>query len=122
MHAPWKLWTDACQLGLDAQRVIAIRLARISAGGARADAERRRMVAEKIAAAAAAQSAAAAALAAGKGIETAAMVALAPVKRAVRAKSSALVASQADRRRNPAPAPTAARWVSPIPQMSFAAH
>ena len=45
MHAPWKLWTDACQLGLDAQRVIAMRLARISAGGARADAERRRMVA-----------------------------------------------------------------------------
>jgi hypothetical protein len=43
------------------------------------------MVSEKIAAAAASQAAAAAALTAGKGIETAASVALAPVKRAVRA-------------------------------------
>jgi hypothetical protein len=51
-----------------------MRLARISAGGAAADAEWRRMVSEKMAAAAAA---AATALAAGKGIETAAMVALA---------------------------------------------
>jgi hypothetical protein len=85
MHASWKLWTDAWQIGFDAQRVIAMRLARISAGGAAADAECRRMVSEKIAAGAAAQAAAAAALAAGKGIETAATVALAPVKRAVRA-------------------------------------
>jgi hypothetical protein len=43
------------------------------------------MVSEKIAAAAAAQAAAARALVGGKGIETAATVALAPVKRAVRA-------------------------------------
>jgi hypothetical protein len=85
MLASLKLWTDAWQLGFDAQRVIAMRLARISGGGAAADAECRRMVSEKIAAAAAAQAAAAAALAAGKGIETAATVALAPVKRAVRA-------------------------------------
>jgi hypothetical protein len=85
MHASLKLWTDAWQLGLDAQHAIAMRLARISTGGAAADAECRRMVSEKIAAAAAAQAAAAAALAAGKGIETAATVALAPVKRAVRA-------------------------------------
>jgi len=95
MHAPWKLWTDAWQLGLDAQRVIAMRLVRISAGGARADAECRRMVAEKIAAATAAQRAAAAALAAGKGIETVATVALAPVKRAVRANHRRL--SRAER-------------------------
>jgi hypothetical protein len=85
MRASLKLRTDTWQLGLDAQRVIAMRLARISAGGAAADAECRRMVSEKIAAAAASQAAAAAALAAGKGIETAASVALAPVKRAVRA-------------------------------------
>jgi hypothetical protein len=85
MRASLKLWTDTWQLGLDAQRVIAMRLARISAGGAAADAECRRMVSEKIAAAAASQAEAAAALAAGKGIETAASVALAPVKRAVRA-------------------------------------
>jgi hypothetical protein len=85
MHASLKLWTDAWQLGLDAQRVIAMRLARISGGGAAADAECRRMVLEKIVAVAAGQAAAAAALAAGKGIETATLVALAPVKRAVRA-------------------------------------
>ena len=85
MHAPWKLWIDAWQLGFDAQRVIAMRLARISAGGAAADAECRRLVSEKFAATAAAQAAAAAALAGGKGIEAAATVALAPVKRAVRA-------------------------------------
>ncbi len=85
MHASWKLWIDTWQLGFDAQRVIAMRLARISAGGAAADAECRRMVSEKIAAAVAAQAAAAAALAGGKGIETAATVALAPVKRTVRA-------------------------------------
>src|ERR1700681_26527 len=84
MHT-WKLWIDTWQLGFDAQRVIAMRLARISAGGAAADAECRRMVSEKIAAAADSQAAAVAALAAGKGIETAASVALAPVKRAVRA-------------------------------------
>jgi hypothetical protein len=43
------------------------------------------MVSEKVAAAAAAQAAAAAALVGGKGLETAATAALAPVKRAVRA-------------------------------------
>jgi hypothetical protein len=79
MLASLKLWTDAWQLGLDAQRVIAMRLARISGGGPAADAECRRMVSEKIAAAAAAQAAAASALAGGKGIEAAATAALAPV-------------------------------------------
>jgi hypothetical protein len=57
----------------------------VSSGGARADAECRRMVSEKIVAAAAAQAAAAAAMASGKGIEAATAAALAPVKRAVRA-------------------------------------
>jgi hypothetical protein len=72
MHGSWKLWSDVWGLGLDAQRVIAMRLARISAGGAAADAECRRMVSEKVAAAAAAQGAATSALVSGKGIETAA--------------------------------------------------
>jgi hypothetical protein len=85
MHAPWKLWTDAWQVGFDAQRVIALRLARISAGGAAANAECRRMVSEKVAASAAAQAAAAAALVSGKGLDKAATAALAPLKRAVRA-------------------------------------
>ena len=85
MHASWKLWTDMLDLGIVAQRVIAMRLARISAGGRAADMECRRMVSEKIAAGAAAQAAAAKALASGKGVGAAATVALAPVKRAVRA-------------------------------------
>jgi hypothetical protein len=85
MMASWKAWSDAWGLGLDAQRVIALRLARISCGGATAEAECRRMVSEKIAAATAAQAAAAAALARGKGVEAATTAALAPVKRAVRA-------------------------------------
>jgi hypothetical protein len=81
----WKLWTDWLQLGIDAQRVIAMRLARISTGGAAASAECRRMVSEKFAAGATAHAAAAAALASGKGIEAAGILALAPVKRTVRA-------------------------------------
>ena len=84
MHAPWKLWTDAWQVGLDAQQVIAMRFGRISAGGAAADAECERMVSEKVSAVFAAKAAAAAALVGGKGAEMAATAALAPVKRAVR--------------------------------------
>lgn len=85
MNTYWKLWTDALSVGLEARRVIAMRVARISRGGATADAECRRMVSEKFAAAAAARAAGAAALAAGKGIDTAAALALAPVMRTVRA-------------------------------------
>jgi hypothetical protein len=85
MHAPWKLWTDVWQVEFDAQQVIAMRLVRISAGGAAADAECRRMVSEKVSAGVAARAAAAAALVGGKGAEMAARAALAPVKRAVRA-------------------------------------
>jgi hypothetical protein len=73
------------QIGLDAQQVIAMRLARISAGGATAHAECQRMVAEKVSAAILAQAAAAASLARAKGGVAAAAAALAPVKRAVRA-------------------------------------
>jgi hypothetical protein len=84
MHVYWKLWNDVWDLGLEAQRVIAMRLARIAVGGAAADKECRRMVSEKFAAAAAARVAAAAAISSGKGIDTAAL-ALRPIKRAVRA-------------------------------------
>jgi hypothetical protein len=90
MHVPWKLWSDAWHMGLDAQRVIAMRLVRISAGGAKAEAESRRMVSEKIAAVTAAQMAAATALASGKGIEAAASAALRPVKKTVRANQRRL--------------------------------
>jgi hypothetical protein len=95
MNAYWKLWTDAWSIGLEAQRVIALRVARISHGGAKADAECRRMVSEKFAAAAAAQAAGAAALAAGKRMDIAAALAMAPVMRAVRANHRRL--SRAER-------------------------
>jgi hypothetical protein len=80
----WKLWIDCLKLGHEAQQVIAMRIARIARGGRGADAECRRMVSEKLAATTAAQSAAAAALAAGKGLDVAAGLALAPVQKAVR--------------------------------------
>ncbi len=82
MYAYWKLWVDVLNIGLDAQRVIAMRLAKIAKGGAAAEAECRRMVSEKFLAAAAARDAAAAALVGGKGIDTAARLALTPIERA----------------------------------------
>ena len=85
MTSAWTLWREGWQLGLDAQRVIAMRLLRISAGGAVADAECRRMVSEKLVAALAAQTAAFTALSSGKGVSTATARALAPVKQTVRA-------------------------------------
>ena len=85
MFTSWNPFLDAARLGLEAQRVIVLRLGRIAGGGTAAQAECRHMVSEKVAAAAAAQSAAAAALARGKSIEAAAKLALQPVERAVRA-------------------------------------
>jgi len=96
MHALWKFWTDACQVGLDAQQVIAMRLIRISAGGASAEAECGRMVSEKVCAAVDAQAAGAIALVDGKGLGAAAMAALAPVKQAVRANHSRLSQARID--------------------------
>src|SRR5258708_20884858 len=55
---------------------------KIAKGGAAAEAECRRMVSEKFLAAAAARDAAAAALVGGKGIDTAARLALTPIERA----------------------------------------
>jgi hypothetical protein len=81
----WNMWIKGWQLGLDAQHVIAMRMLRLSAGGAQANAECRRMVTEKIAAGAAAHAAALAALVNGKGVEAAARQALIPIQRTVRA-------------------------------------
>ena len=55
------------QLGLDAQRVVALRLMRLSGGGAAGATEARRMVADKMAALSEAQFAAAAAVLTGDG-------------------------------------------------------
>jgi hypothetical protein len=94
MYSPLKLWKDACQIGVDAQHVVTMRLAKISAGGSGAIAESRRMVSEKLAAASAAQTGAAGALASGKGIGAATQGAIAPVKRTVRANRRRLTFSR----------------------------
>jgi len=65
MHKPtqsWNPWlalaSQAALLGLEAQRVMALRWMRLAAGGARGHAEAQRMVTEKFAAATEAQAAA----------------------------------------------------------------
>ena len=60
MFNPWlSLSLKAFQLGIEAQRVIALRMLSFAAGGANAQAEANRMVTEKILAAVEAQTAAA---------------------------------------------------------------
>jgi hypothetical protein len=60
---PWlELTLKAIQLGIDAQSVIALRMIRLAAGGARAHSEAQRMVMEKFTAVAEAQTAAASAI------------------------------------------------------------
>lgn len=67
MHNSWLALTfKTMQLGFEAQRVIALRVMRLAAGGARGKSEGRRMVAEKVAALAEAQIAAASAVMAGR--------------------------------------------------------
>jgi hypothetical protein len=81
----WKSWMDAAEFGLDTQGVIGMRLIKIASGGPAGAAEWVAMVTEKFVAAAAAQSAGIIALASGKDMEEAAQLALAPVRRRVRA-------------------------------------
>jgi len=65
---PWpSLATSATRLGLDSQQVIALRLARLAAGGSKAQREASLMVSEKVKALAASQRAILAASTAGKG-------------------------------------------------------
>jgi hypothetical protein len=82
-------WSDWIAVGalfaLEAQGVIAMRLMKIAEGGPEADAECQRMVTEKFAAASASLAAATKALATGKSFEAAAKLALAPIRRSVRA-------------------------------------
>ena len=95
MFSFWQDWMDAAALGLEAQGVIARRLVKIAAGGPAADAECRRMVEEKFAAAAAAQAAAVGALAVGMSMDAAARLALAPLRRRVRANHPRLSRGEA---------------------------
>ena len=67
MYNPWLgLAFKAFELGIEAQSVIALRMMRLAAGGARGRAEANRMVAEKVGALAEAQTAAAAAILTGR--------------------------------------------------------
>jgi hypothetical protein len=67
MLNPWlRLGFKAFQIGADAQNVVALRLLRLAAGGARAEAEASHMVGEKILAAGEAQVTAAAAAMRGR--------------------------------------------------------
>jgi len=81
----WNSWFDAARFGYDVQSVIVMRSMRLLQGGPRASAEARRMISEKLAAVAAAQAATAFALATGKSPEVAVGLAMAPVRRRVRA-------------------------------------
>jgi hypothetical protein len=81
----WKSWMDAAEFGLEAQGVIGMRLIKIASGGPAGAAEWAGMMTEKFVAAVAGQSAGAIALASGKSMEAAAELALAPVRRRVRA-------------------------------------
>jgi hypothetical protein len=86
----WSDWIDAAALGFEAQSVVAMRLLKIAAGGPAADAECELMVAEKFAAISAAHRAATVALASGKSFQAATALALAPVRRRVRANHKRL--------------------------------
>jgi hypothetical protein len=92
MSNPMQMWNAWCalslqaaQLGWEAQGVIALRMMRLAAPGARSRSEARRMVTEKVAALAEAQAAAAAAAVKGGGSAKAAKKVLRVYKSRVRA-------------------------------------
>jgi hypothetical protein len=86
MFNPWfEFGLKAVQMGVEAQSVIALRMLRMAAGGARAKAEASRMVTEKVAATAAAQIVATVAAISGKPQHVVANRALKVFKKRVRA-------------------------------------
>jgi len=82
---PWTAWLEAASFAAEAQRVIALRMMRVAAGGAVAASETQRMLLEKVIANTQAQFAACMTLAAGRQIEAAARAAAKPYRKAVRA-------------------------------------
>ncbi len=91
MRNPWlDLTFKAMAMGMEAQSVIALRLLRLAAGGARGESEARRMVAEKMTALVEAQTAATAALMNGGKHHVAAGKALNAVRKRVRANKRRL--------------------------------
>jgi len=81
----WDAYFRAAQAGWEASAVVTMRLMRLSAGGALAQREAQRMVAEKIAATVEAQTAATTALMTGRGPSRAVKSASAVYRRKVRA-------------------------------------
>ena len=86
MYNPWLgLAFKAIELGIEAQSVIALRMMRLAAGGARGRAEASRMVAEKVGALAEAQTTAAAAILTGRREKIVAAKVLSTYRKRVRA-------------------------------------
>jgi hypothetical protein len=83
-------WMEAARFGADIQRVIALRMMKIASGGPQAETEALRMVSEKMTAFGESQGALMTALMSGASLETAAVKAYAPFRRAVRANSRRL--------------------------------
>jgi hypothetical protein len=86
----WDAYFRAAQTGWEASAVITMRLMRLTAGGALAQREAQRMVAEKVTATVEAQTAAATALMTGRGPARAAKSASAVYRRKVRANKRRL--------------------------------
>ncbi len=80
-------WFEAARFGADIQRVMTLRIMRIASGGPDAATEAQQMISEKVAAFGEAQAALLTALTTGRSLETAAAMAYAPYRRAVRANS-----------------------------------
>jgi hypothetical protein len=88
-----KSWMETVKFNLEVQSVVAMRLMKIAAGGATGAAESTRMVQEKAEASVAALTAGSLALAKGRSVKAAtkaAMVAMVPVKKRVRANRKRL--------------------------------
>ncbi len=91
MRNPWlDLTFKTMAMGMEAQSVIALRLMRLAAGGARGQSEARRMVAEKMTALVEAQTAATASLMTNGKHHVAAGKALNAVRKRVRANKRRL--------------------------------
>ena len=90
MFISMNAWFEAARFVTDSQRVVALRMMRLAAGGPQATTEARKMVSEKINAFGVAQAAIMSALVTGSSLEVAAVRAYAPYRRAVRANSRRL--------------------------------
>ena len=89
----WSAYFRLAQIGWDANVVVALRLMRLASGGAVAQREARRMIAEKAVATAEAQSEAAAKMLAGHGLTAATKSASRVYRRKVKANRRRLVRS-----------------------------